>query len=69
MNRIWQILAVIGVCFLDGDRTTHAGDAAEWKAGVATVAITPSQPMWMAGYASRTKPSDGVLTELHRGHE
>lgn len=37
----------------------------EWKAGVATVAVTPSQPMWMAGYASRTKPSDGVLSELH----
>ncbi|MFO1046263.1 MAG: neutral/alkaline non-lysosomal ceramidase N-terminal domain-containing protein [Planctomycetaceae bacterium] len=37
----------------------------EWKAGVATVSVTPSQPMWMAGYASRTKPSDGVLSELH----
>lgn len=37
----------------------------DWKAGVATVAITPSQPMWMAGYAGRTKPSEGVLSELH----
>ena len=37
----------------------------DWKAGVATVAITPGQPMWMAGYASRTKPSEGVLSELH----
>lgn len=37
----------------------------EWKAGVATVAITPRQPVWMAGYASRVKPSDGVLSELH----
>ena len=43
-----------------------AADAVpQWKAGVATVAITPMQPMWMAGYASRTKPSDGVLSELH----
>lgn len=65
MNRTCRILAVIGVCFLSSDRTIHASDAAEWKAGIATVAITPSQPMWMAGYASRTKPSDGVLTELH----
>ena len=44
----------------------HAADVTpEWKAGVATVSVTPSQPMWMAGYASRTKPSDGVLSELH----
>ncbi|MBS0202056.1 MAG: neutral/alkaline non-lysosomal ceramidase N-terminal domain-containing protein [Planctomycetes bacterium] len=47
-------------------RLSKAADAApEWKVGVATVAITPGQPMWMAGYASRTKPSDGVLSELH----
>lgn len=41
------------------------GNPAEWKAGVATVAITPTQSMWLAGYASRTKPSEGVLSELH----
>lgn len=35
-----------------------------WKAGVARVIITPQQPMWMAGYASRTKPSDGKLHDL-----
>ena len=45
--------------------TCRADDAEEWKAGVATVAITPRQPMWMAGYAGRTKPSEGVLSELH----
>ena len=26
--------------------------------------ITPSRPIWMAGYASRTKPSEGVLQPL-----
>lgn len=36
-----------------------------WKAGVATVSLTPSQPIWLAGYSSRTKPSEGVLSELH----
>lgn len=35
-----------------------------WKAGVARVIITPQQPMWMAGYASRTAPSDGKLHDL-----
>lgn len=36
-----------------------------WKAGVATVAITPEQSMWMAGYAARTKPSEGKVHDLH----
>lgn len=35
-----------------------------WKAGLAAVKITPDQPMWMAGYASRTKPSEGVISDL-----
>jgi hypothetical protein len=36
-----------------------------WKAGVATAVITPEQPMWMAGYAARTKPSEGKVHDLH----
>jgi len=36
-----------------------------WKAGIATVAITPEQPMWMAGYAARNKPSEGKDHDLH----
>jgi hypothetical protein len=38
---------------------------AEWKAGVATADITPNEPIWMAGYAARTKPSEGVLQRLY----
>jgi neutral ceramidase len=41
-----------------------AQSPAGWKAGVATVAITPEQPMWMAGYAARNKPSEGKVHEL-----
>jgi hypothetical protein len=36
-----------------------------WKAGVATVDITPEKPIWLAGYGSRTKPSEGVLQKIH----
>ncbi|MEO8425761.1 MAG: neutral/alkaline non-lysosomal ceramidase N-terminal domain-containing protein [Verrucomicrobiota bacterium] len=36
-----------------------------WKAGVASVIITPDQPMWMAGYASRTNISQGKATDLY----
>ena len=37
----------------------------EFKAGVATKVITPEKPMWMAGYASRSKPAEGKLHELY----
>ena len=38
--------------------------AAEFRAGVARMDITPDGPTWMSGYASRTKPSTGVLQRL-----
>ncbi len=37
---------------------------AGWKAGVAKVKITPEQPMWMSGYASRNHPAEGTLHDL-----
>jgi hypothetical protein len=36
----------------------------EFRAGTARVDITPSKPVWMSGYASRNKPSEGVDTPL-----
>lgn len=35
-----------------------------WKAGIAKVAITPEQNMWMAGFASRTHASEGKIHDL-----
>ena len=35
-----------------------------WKAGVARVVITPGEDMWMAGFASRTHPSEGKRHDL-----
>jgi hypothetical protein len=35
-----------------------------WQAGVASAVITPEQPMWMAGYAARKKPSEGKVHDL-----
>jgi hypothetical protein len=43
-----------------------AAAAAEgWKVGVARVKVTPEKSMWMAGYAARKKPSEGVVQELY----
>jgi neutral ceramidase len=35
-----------------------------WKAGTARLNITPKQPLLMAGYANRTHPAEGKLSEL-----
>src|SRR5690349_3983395 len=35
-----------------------------WKAGIAKADITPSEGLWMAGYASREKPAEGKLMSL-----
>lgn len=36
-----------------------------WKAGAAMVRITPAESMWLAGWAVRTEPARGTLTELY----
>jgi len=35
-----------------------------WKAGISRAIITPQEPIWLAGYASRTHPSEGILADL-----
>ncbi len=38
--------------------------SAEWKVGLARADITPTEPIWMAGYASRTRPCDEAIHPL-----
>ncbi len=42
----------------------HGAEPA-WRAGVATVDVTPQDSIWMAGYASRRQPSEGVASPLY----
>jgi neutral ceramidase len=37
----------------------------EWEVGVATVLITPTEPMWLAGFARRTHAAEGKASELY----
>jgi neutral ceramidase len=46
------------------DATTAVAEL-PWKAGAASVKITPEKPTFMAGYAGRTKPWEGVDLDLH----
>jgi len=36
-----------------------------WKAGAAKVDITPKEPIWLAGYANRNRPSDGIIQHIY----
>ncbi len=38
--------------------------AADFKAGVARVPITPPTPFWLSGYAARTNPAPKIRTDL-----
>ena len=49
------------VCTLLLAASLHAAD---FKAGVARIAITPPTPFWLSGYAARTNPAPTVRNEL-----
>jgi hypothetical protein len=53
-------LALIGFAVASADEP-NAG----WTAGLARADITPEGPVWMAGYAARKSPSEGVIQPLH----
>jgi hypothetical protein len=56
------LVVLLVVLFFPAD--VRAGEA-EWKAGLARVKITPAQPVYLAGYASRNKPYTKVLADLY----
>lgn len=62
-------LMMLATILLLAAHGSYAADAneppAEWKVGLATVVITPERSMWMAGYAARTKPSEGKVHDLN----
>ncbi|MDX1984181.1 MAG: hypothetical protein SFV51_28155 [Bryobacteraceae bacterium] len=37
---------------------------AQWQAGAAKVNINPDEPVWLAGYGNRDRPSEGVLQDI-----
>ena len=67
MRGWWMKAFIVAVAFAVGNLTTVCASAqaeASWKAGTARAIITPKTPMWMSGYAARTKPSQGVVHDL-----
>ncbi len=62
MTRATHIAVALLVLATTG--TAIAAEPSDWKAGIAAVKVTPEGPIRMAGYASRNKPSEGVLMDL-----
>ncbi len=62
MKRFQQTMIVCAILLFT---TTHAIAESNWKVGSDFAVITPQKPMWMAGYAARNKPSEGVASDLH----
>jgi neutral ceramidase len=59
INNLSRLAYVVAAGFL-----CSVSSYAAWQAGVARVDITPSQPVWMGGYAARTHPSEGVRQHI-----
>ncbi len=57
------VLAVLGFVLFVPDFAN--ADETGLRIGIAATKITPDEPIRMSGYASRNKPSEGVLLDLH----
>jgi hypothetical protein len=60
----WLIAVVVGslIAWFGGPDAMAAEP--EWKVGLAQVKVTPEQPVFLAGYASRTRPFEKVAADL-----
>src|SRR6516165_12513717 len=64
MTMIARMVVILGVLMASPGWLEGAEPSTAWKAGAARVDTTPRQPVRMAGYASRTSPSQGVAHPL-----
>jgi hypothetical protein len=61
-----RYVSYVGVLFLIWSLRGTPSSASEplWKAGVARAVITPSQPVWLAGYGGKERPPEGKIMDL-----
>src|SRR5690606_37980782 len=57
--------SVAALATIASPATAAKNDSYPWQVGLAKVVITPSESMWMAGYAARKTPSEGKLHDLY----
>src|SRR5262245_57182519 len=57
--------AAIALCLIVFIAVEANAQDTDWKVGLAQVKITPQQPLFMAGYASRDRPFEKVTADLY----
>ena len=60
-NIVFKITVILCVIFLG----IYQNDFGALKGGAAKINITPPIGVWLSGYGSRNKPSEGILDELY----
>lgn len=63
-HRLPSCAAGILLCTLAAAAGADNPPSSDWRAGFARVEITPAEPVFMSGYASRNKPSEGVAAPI-----
>jgi neutral ceramidase len=63
MKSLFRCAFVFALTLLVG-HAAPAPLATPWRVGVASRKLTPPGPIWLAGYANRAAPSDGVAQDI-----
>lgn len=63
MTTMKKLQTCLLIAFLGMSALSFA-QSPSWKAGAAKVKVTPETNLWMAGYASRKEPANGVASDL-----
>jgi hypothetical protein len=61
-SRTTRLTYLLLACLLGGLHALAAETL--WKAGIARTVITPTEPLWLAGYGSRTNSANGKVMDL-----
>jgi hypothetical protein len=64
LQRFTVILVLLILTLSNITVSGQEGNYKAWKAGVASVIITPDQPIWMAGYGDRDRPAEGKIMDI-----
>lgn len=62
--RLWPLLVFVIALVWSGCAAVTPSERAGWRAGVGREKITPTDALWMTGYASRDHPAEGTSQDL-----
>ena len=62
--RLWPLLLFVLAVAWSGCASVTPSERAGWRAGLGREKITPTDALWMTGYASRDHPAEGTSQDL-----